>query len=63
MELVDHIESAFDPGPATRSELLAAAAASHARPEVIEVLHGLPDWPYRTVRDLWWELADMPVSA
>lgn len=62
MELVDHIESAFGTGPAGRSDLLAAATASHARPEVIEVLHGLPDGPYRTVRDLWAELADMPVG-
>lgn len=63
MELVDHIESAFGTGHASRSDLLAAAAGSHARPEVIEVLRGLPQGPYRTVRDLWGELADMPVSA
>lgn len=63
MELVDHIETAFHTGPATRNELLAAATASHARPEVIEVLHRLADTPYRTVRDLWSDLADLPVSA
>ena len=63
MELVDHIETAFEAGPATRGDLLAAATASHARPEVIEVLHQLPDTPYRSVRDLWPELADVPVGA
>jgi hypothetical protein len=63
IELVDHIETAFLAGPATRSELLAAATASHARAEVIEVLHRLSDHPYRTVRDLWPDLSDLPVSA
>jgi hypothetical protein len=63
IELVDHIESAFAAGPASRSDLLAAAAASHARPEVIEVLQRLPDTQFRTVRDLWKELSDVPVGA
>ncbi len=62
IELVDHVESAFAAGPATRSDLL-AAAASHARPEVIEVLQRLSDIQYRTVRDLWKELSDVPVGA
>jgi hypothetical protein len=30
---------------------------------VISVLSQLPDIPYRSVRDLWSELADVPVSA
>lgn len=64
MELVDHIETAFVGGAAGRSDLLAAAAASHARPEVIQVLRRLPEiGVYRGVRDLWSELADLPVSA
>jgi hypothetical protein len=66
MELVDHIETAFETafetGPVTRGDLLAAATASHARPEVIEVLARLPDLRYRNVRDLWQELADVPVG-
>jgi len=63
MELVDHIEPAFVTGPATRNELLAAATASHARPEVLAVLQQLPDQrPYRSVRDLWPELSDLPVG-
>jgi hypothetical protein len=63
MELVDHIENAFGTGPASRAELLAAAAGNHARPEVISVLSQLPDIRYRNVRDLWSELADVPVGA
>lgn len=62
VELVDHIETAFTAGPVTRSELVAAATASHARPEVIEVLGRLSDTPYRTVRDLWGDLPDLPVG-
>ncbi len=63
MELIDHIENAFAAGPATRDQLLAAATASHARPEVIAVLQRLPEQPYRGLRDLWPELADVPVGA
>jgi hypothetical protein len=63
MELVDHIENAFAAGAATRDQLLAAATTSHARPEVIAVLQRLPEQPYRSLRDLWPELADMPVGA
>lgn len=64
MELVDHVETAFTTGPVTRGDLLAVATASHARPEVIAVLQRLPESaPYRSVRDLWSELADVPVSA
>lgn len=63
MELVEHIEAAFGNGPIGRGDLLAAATASHARPEVLAVLQRLPDLPYRTVRDLWAELSDVPVGA
>ena len=62
-ELATDIPSpAFGTGPATRGDLLAAATANRARPEVIEVLQRLPELPYRTVRDLWQELADLPVG-
>lgn len=64
MELVDHIETAFTARPVSRSDLLAAATSSHARPEVIEVLRQLPEVAvYHGIRDLWAELADVPVSA
>lgn len=63
IELVDHIETAFTGGAATRGQLLDAATASHARPEVIAVLQRLPEQRYRNLRELWPELADVPVSA
>lgn len=64
MELVEHIEAAFGSNaPVRRGDLLAAATASHARPEVHAVLARLPDTPYRSLRDLWPELGDLPVSA
>lgn len=63
IELVEHIEPAFDTGPASRSDLLAAATASHARPEVLAVLQRLPEAPYRSMRDLWHDLEDVPVGA
>ncbi|GAA1382568.1 DUF2795 domain-containing protein [Catellatospora chokoriensis] len=61
-ELANHIEAAFAAGPATRDRLLAYAAGSHARPEVIEVLKTLPEGVYPTVRDLWHELGHLPVG-
>ena len=62
-ELTTHVEAAFSAGPATRDRLLAYATGSHARHEVIAVLHTLPDKPYPTIRDLWYELAHIPIVA
>lgn len=61
-ELVTHIEAAFVHGPATRDSLLAYAVGSRARPEVIAQLERLPDKPYSTVRDLWYDLPDVPIA-
>ncbi|MBM0202409.1 MULTISPECIES: DUF2795 domain-containing protein [Micromonospora] len=63
IELLDHVRTAFDDGPASRNALLAAAAASNARPEVIALLNRLPERDFRQVRDLWEEMADVPVGA
>jgi hypothetical protein len=60
-ELAGHIATAFDAGRASRADLLAAAASSHARPQVIAVLQRLPDREYGSVRDLWHHLADLPI--
>ena len=62
IELANHIQAAFTSGPATRDSMLAYAASSHARPEVIAALQRLTDKPYPSIRDLWHDLADMPVS-
>ncbi|GAA4711476.1 DUF2795 domain-containing protein [Phytohabitans rumicis] len=62
-ELVTHIEAAFAHGPATRDNLLAYAVGSHARPELITVIENLPDKAYTEIRDLWYDLPDVPVTA
>lgn len=62
-ELATHIEAAFMSGPATRDRILAYAAGSHARPDVIALLQGLPDKPYASIRDLWYELGHIPIGA
>jgi hypothetical protein len=62
IELANHVEAAFADGPATRDSLLAYAVGSHARPEVITVIENLPDKPYGTIRDLWYDLPDVPVN-
>ncbi|BCJ75900.1 hypothetical protein CS0771_54440 [Catellatospora sp. IY07-71] len=62
IELANHIEAAFTTGPATRDELLAFAAGSHARPDVIAVIRTLPERPYPAMRDLWTDLAHIPIG-
>jgi Protein of unknown function (DUF2795) len=61
-ELANHVQAAFTAGPASRANLLAYAASSHARPAVIAVIHTLPDKSYVGIRDLWYELTDVPVG-
>ncbi len=59
-ELADHIQAAFTTGSATRSDLLAAAIATNARPQAIDA-HGLslrrPDTARATLRQQ--ELRDL----
>jgi len=62
-ELADHVEAAFVAGPAARGDLLQAAVSSRARPEVIDVLRRLPEREFRSLRELWQELADLPLGA
>ncbi|GAB1688629.1 DUF2795 domain-containing protein [Krasilnikovia sp. M28-CT-15] len=61
-ELAVHVEAAFTTGPATRDRMLAYAAGSHARPEIIDLINGLPDKSYPSLRDLWYELGHVPVG-
>jgi hypothetical protein len=61
-ELADHIEAAFATGPATPGGLLAAAIATNARPPVIDTLRRLPDKTYTSIRDLWYDLPDVPIN-
>lgn len=62
MELVQHIEIAFTAGPVTPTGLLNAATVSAARPAVLAVIERLPNRTYGTLRDLWYELPDLPVG-
>lgn len=63
VEIVEIVGSAFAAGRgAVRSEVLAAAAASQARPQVIELLSSLPDRRFGMVNDLWEELGHVPVD-
>jgi hypothetical protein len=63
IELANSIEAAFTDGPATRDTLLAHAVGSKARPQAIELLQQLPDTSYASLRDLWYELRDVPVTS
>ena len=55
-ELAPYVEAAFVNGPGTRDVLLAYAAGGHARPEIIDILRGLPDRSYGSVGELWDEV-------
>lgn len=62
-ELANHLHAAFATGRITRDVLLAYAASSHARPEVIAAIQHLPDTTYTSIRDLWYHLGDLPVGS
>lgn len=48
--------------PVTRADLLAAAVASDARPQAIQLLQRLPDRAYTNIRELWHHLPGVPVN-
>lgn len=63
VEVVDHVGQAFDAGPLTRADLVAAASHSGARAEVVRVLERLPgDRRFIRPHDLWHDLSDVPVD-
>jgi hypothetical protein len=62
-EIARHTADAFDYPPATSSDLIEAAAASGARPEVIAVLRRLPGGAYSQLREVWDDLPGIPVEA
>ena len=61
-ELAQHIETAFISSPVVPAGLLDAAALSAARPAVLAILERLPNRPYGTIRDLWYDLPDLPIE-
>lgn len=62
MEIADLIGSTFGPSGADRASLLAAATRLGAEPRVLETLGQLPDQQFRTMRDLWQHLPEVPVG-
>ena len=62
-EIARHTADAFDYPPATPGDLIEAAVASHARPEVIAALRRLPEAKYSHLRQLWPDLPGIPVDA
>jgi hypothetical protein len=62
LKIADAIAGGFGPRGAGREDLLSAARQAGAEPEVLSVVKQLPDLHYRTLRDLWDHLPDMPVE-
>ena len=62
VEIADCVETAFTGGPVTRDELVALAHRSGASPAVLQVLAGLPDGPFRELRQLWPAIPDLPIE-
>lgn len=61
-ELAAHLGAAFNHGPASRDNLLAYAVGSHARPEIIAMISGMPDRRYPDLAALWRDLAGLAVA-
>lgn len=62
LEIAEAVRPAFAHGSANRDEIVAVAAMM-SRPDVLEVLKGLPDRPYQRLNELWEELVDVPLGA
>ena len=62
IQIADLVADAFGPAGADRSEVLAAAVAGGASPELLAALERLPDRSFATMRDLWSYLPDVPVD-
>jgi hypothetical protein len=61
-EIADCLEDAFGASPLSPQSLVQFATDHGARPPVIEVLSRLHEREYRKLRDLWSELADIPLE-
>jgi hypothetical protein len=61
-EILDAVGAAFTGTPASAEAMLTAARDAHARPETITVLQQLPPTHFRSIRDLWAYLPDVPVN-
>jgi hypothetical protein len=61
-EIADVMAGALGRGSRSADEIVSFAVAAGARPEVVAQLRGLPQRSYSHLRDLWPELADVPVE-
>jgi hypothetical protein len=61
-EVLDAIYPAFASGGAGKNEILAAAAGAEPRSEITAMLGRLPARRYPSVRDVWSDLPEMPIS-
>lgn len=62
MEILDAIDNAFAPPPATKHQIIAMVEGAQARGDLVELLRQLPDRHFDDVRDLWEHLPDVPVG-
>lgn len=62
IEIAETVRPAFSQHGADRSQLLTAAAASRARPEILDLLGQLPDRRYSVLNELWEHLGHVPVE-
>ena len=62
MEIADCLETAFIGQPLSSGDLVEFATTRGARSQVLQVLGRLEGQTYRDLRDLWRELADVPVE-
>lgn len=62
IDIADLIADAFGPTGADRSALLATAAEKGAHPAVLEKLAELPDHRFRSMRELWNHIPEVPVD-
>jgi hypothetical protein len=63
VHIAEHVTAAFDPPPASKSDLLTTAAAAQAPEEILQALDSLPERPYHGLRELWAHLPEVPVDA
>jgi hypothetical protein len=62
-EIAVHVGGAFTKDGASRADLLANAVQKNARPCLLDKLQELPEGQhFRTVRDLWVHIPEVPVE-
>lgn len=62
IEIADLVGDAFGPAGAEKASLLSTAAHQGAHPAVLDKLGELPNRRFRTMRDLWDHLPDVPID-